>query len=81
MASSVTAPVSVAANGLDAVMIETGVNLPQAIAIIGAESAGVTAVSGSTIAFAAMNNPGTNRITSQATGGVRSSVTLVLPSI
>jgi hypothetical protein len=81
VAASVTAPVSVAANGLDLVIIESGVNLPQAIAAIGAESCGVTSIIGNIIAFAAMNNPNTQRISSVAINGVRSSVTLSLPSI
>ncbi len=68
-------------NGLDLVLIEPTVNLPQAIAVIGASTAGTSTINGNTITYAALNVSGTNRITATAINGVRSNIVLTLPSI
>ncbi len=68
-------------NGLDLVLIEPSVNLPQAIAVIGASTAGTSTINGNTITYAALNVSGTNRITATAINGVRSNIVLTLPSI
>jgi hypothetical protein len=77
---SVTAPVSIAVTGLDAIIIESGLNLPQALSVIAAACAGVSTVVGNAVTYAAAGNSAV-RISAQASGGVRTSVTLTPPSI
>jgi hypothetical protein len=81
-AASVGSGVTLAAAGLDQVVIENGVNARQALAPILAACAGV--VSGAatnTISIAAANNAGTNRITATVdSSGNRSAVTLSVPT-
>ena len=69
-------------SGLDAIAIESGVNLPQAISIIAAACAGESSgVNAGSPVYQAINNPATTRISATASNGDRSSVTLTLPSI
>ncbi len=68
-------------NGLDLVLIEPTVNLPQAISLIGAATAGVSTINGNTITYAALNVAGTIRITATDINGVRNPVVLTLPPI
>jgi hypothetical protein len=66
-----------AADGLDAVMIETGVNARQALQVIGAEAAGKLVVDGSgDFTFSALANPGTIRIVATTNSTGRTAVTL-----
>jgi hypothetical protein len=71
-----------AADGLDLVVIEIGINARQALSPILAASAGVLSGSGSpSILIKAASNPATTRITASVDGeGNRSAVTLNLPS-
>ncbi len=73
---------SLAAAGLDAVVVEVGVNARQALAVIGAATAGKgTGLDGSTAVYYAMSNPATTRITATLDGeGNRSVVTLAVPT-
>ena len=67
---------------VDAVQVETGINLAQAISIIAAATAGEsTGVLTGTPNYQAVGNPGTNRIAAIAAAGSgnRSSVVLTLP--
>lgn len=74
--------VELQADGLDQVIVETGVNVRQALSPIAAAAAGVLAGAGTTnVTIQALNNPGTQRI--QATVdllGNRSTVVLTLPA-
>lgn len=73
--------VELQADGLDQIVVETGVNARQALAVIGSALAGVLAGVGvGTITIDAMNNPGTVRITCvNDLLGNRNTVTLNLP--
>lgn len=80
---STSQAVVLASAGLDSVVIESGVNARQAIAIIASALAGVLAGAGTTtITIAAINNSGTNRITAtvDTTNGNRTAIVLSLPS-
>jgi len=67
---------------LDAIMIETGMNLPQAISVIAAACCGqASGVDIGEPIYQAANAPGVTRITATATNGNRSSVLLNLPAI
>lgn len=72
---------ALSSSGLDAVVVETGVNARQSLALIAAVSVGVSGgFSGSTVTFAAANNSGTNRVTASLDGSNdRTSVTLHIP--
>lgn len=73
--------VGLASNGLDAIVIETGLNARQALSINAAALAGVLAVSGTTVTIAAAGVPATNRITTTVdASGQRISVTLHPPA-
>jgi hypothetical protein len=69
-------------SGLDNITVETGVNARQALAVVTSACAGVLAGAATTsIAIAAANNPGTNRISATVdASGNRSAVTLNLPA-
>jgi hypothetical protein len=73
--------VTLAAGGTDPVLIETGVNLRQAMSEIFAVACGEsTGVSSGSPVFKAGNNPGTTRLTGTSTNGDRSNITLNLPA-
>lgn len=74
--------VELQADGLDQIVVETGVNARQALAVLGSALAGVLAGVGSgTITIEAMNNPGTVRITCvNDLLGNRNTVVLNLPA-
>ena len=90
--ASVTAPVTVgtnndkvgyalAASGLDAIQVESGVNARQALSPILAACAGVVAGAGTGVIVIKGGNSSTTRITATTdNAGNRSSVTLTLPS-
>jgi hypothetical protein len=73
---------ALASSGLDAIPVETGINVRQALAPILAAAAGtLTGAAGNTIAIAAALAPATNRITAIVDGaGNRTSITLNLPT-
>lgn len=73
---------SLAAAGLDAVTVETGLNARQALSVIAAASAGVLSGAATTeIQISAAGVSATNRVTATVDAdGNRSSVTLSLPS-
>jgi hypothetical protein len=62
-------------------VVESGVSFLQCISAIAAACSGVCSISGNTVAYAAIGNSQTPRISAQAANGTRSSVTLTLPSI
>ncbi len=71
---------AVNADALDSIVIESGINLPQAMAIDLAVSAGQsTGLDVDAPVYKAAGNPGTTRITAVASDGNRTSVTLNLP--
>lgn len=70
-----------AADGVDAIPVESGLNLRQSISIIGAESAGrLAGVGTGTYTFYAMGDPATVRIVATVDGTGRVSVTLTPPA-
>lgn len=72
---------ALAADGVDLVVVETGVNLRQACSAIAAMSAGAASGAGTgTMVYKAANNSGTTRITAVCDAGNRTSVTLSLPA-
>lgn len=73
---------SLAAAGLDSIVIETGVNARQAISVIASACVGVASgMAGTTATLKAAANSGTTRITATVdSDGNRSAVTLNLPS-
>jgi hypothetical protein len=73
---------SLAAAGLDSVVIETGMNARQAMSVIASASAGVLAgAATTTVTIAAAGVSATNRVTATVdSSGNRSAVTLSLPS-
>lgn len=74
--------VGVASDGMDAVAVEAGLNLRQAIAIIASACAGVLAGAATTsITIAAAGVPGTNRVTATCdSSGNRTAVSLSPPA-
>lgn len=75
------ANVSLPAGGLDNIVIESGINLPQAISLIGAVCAGKSSgVDVGSPVFDGMGNS-TTRVSATASSGNRSAVTLTPPSI
>jgi hypothetical protein len=74
--------VQLAANGLDLIVVETGINVRQALAPILAAAAGtLSGATTSTVAIAAAGSPSTTRITASVDGsGNRTAVTLNLPA-
>lgn len=67
-------------SALDAIEIESGVTLPQAIAMIGAEAVGrLTGAPLGPLTFYAMDNPMVERIYAVVSADGRTSVTLTLP--
>lgn len=72
---------ALASNGLDSIVVETGVNARQALSIVAAADSGVLAGVGTgTITIAAAANPATNRISATVDATGRSAVTLSLPA-
>ena len=73
--------VELQADGLDQIVVETGINARQALAIVGAALAGVLSGAGTTsVTIQALNNPGTPRITATVTlPGDRVTVVLTPP--
>lgn len=73
---------SLAAAGLDSIVVETGLNARQALSVAVSAAAGVLAgAATTTITIAAAGVPATNRITATVDGdGNRSDVTLSLPA-
>jgi hypothetical protein len=72
--------VNLTSSGVDNVMLENGVNLRQGNSIMTSVLGGVSSGNGNVIWYQAINNPGQNRLSSNANSGIRSSVNYTIPT-
>ena len=71
---------NLSSSGLDSIHLETGVNVRQGLTEMGAVLAGVSSGNGSWIWYQGINNASQNRLSSNATSGIRTVVNYNLPA-